>query len=128
MEKKIKIKITSISTENPVNVIKGVGSYREKDGKVLITHTDGENNKTSMIITEGRVLLIRRSPFYTLKIPVEPQEKLLGLMGEENTFTVIGKTAEFQKNDKYGRVYLEYTLPDLAEKSTDFKIEAEFSF
>ena len=128
MEKKIKIKITSISTDNPVNVIKGVGSYREKDGKVLITHTDDEGNKTSMIITEGKILLIRRSPIYTLKVPVKPQEELLGLMGEESTFTVIGKVAEFEKNDKRGRVHLEYTLPDLAEKSTDFKIEAEFSF
>lgn len=128
MEKKIKIKITSLSTGNPVNVIKGEGIFREKDGRVLITHTDGESNKTSMIITDGKILLIRRSPFYTLKIPVKSGEKLLGIMGEESTFTVNGKTADYKIDNKCGRVYLEYTLPDLSDEVTDFKVEAEFEF
>lgn len=128
MEKKIKFKLTTISTDNPVNVIKGEGVYREKDGRVLITHVDKEENKTSMIITEGKVLLIRRSPLYQLKIPVRAGEELLGIMGEESTFTVIGKIMEFEKDNKRGRVYLEYNLPDLSEKPTDFRVEAEFEF
>lgn len=128
MEKKIKIKITSLSTDNPVNVIKGEGTYREQGGKVLITHTDDDSNKTSMIITKERIMLIRRSPLYTLKIPVIKGKKLSGIMGEESIFTVIGKEAEFERNNKEGRAYIEYTLPDLSEKSTNFKIEAEFEF
>ena len=127
MEKKVKLKITSISTGNPVNVIKGVGTFKEKDGRVLITHTD-EENKTSMIITEDKILLIRRSPLYQLKIPVRANEKTLGIMGEENTFTVLCKVAEYKCDKNRGRVYLEYTLPDLSDEPTDFKVEAEFEF
>ncbi len=128
MEKKIRLKITSISTGNPVNVIKGEGAFREKDGRVLITHSDNEGNKTSMIITEDKILLIRRSPYYELKVPVRAGEKSQGIMGEENTFTVLGKTALFKHDNKRGRVYLEYTLPDLSDESTDFKVELEFEF
>lgn len=128
MEKKIKLKITTISTGNPVSVIKGEGTYREKDGRVLITQIDGENNKTAFIITEEKIMLIRRSPYYQLKIPVKANEETNGIMGEENIFTVLGKTALFEKSKKSGRAYLEYTLPDLSDESADFKVELEFEF
>lgn len=128
MENKIKLKLTTISSANPVNVIKGEGIFREKDGKVLITHTDDEQNKTSFIITEDKIILSRKSPFYELKMPVKQNETLLGMMGDEATFSVIGKVAEYSIDNKRGRVYLEYTLPDLSEQSTDFKVELEFEF
>ena len=128
MENRIKLKITTISSSNPVNVIKGEGVFRQKDGKTLVTHQDSDGNKTSFIITDGRILLTRKSPFYQLKIPVTKGEKLHGIMGEESVFTVIGKEACFEVDKKCGRIYVEYTLPDLSDEVTDFKIDAEFEF
>lgn len=128
MEKKIKLKLTTISSTNPVNVIKGEGFFREMNGKILITHTDSEQTKTSFIITDEKIILSRKSPFYELKMPVKQNETLLGIMGDEATFSVVGKQAEYEFNNKYGKVYLEYTLPDLSEQSTDFKVDLEFEF
>ena len=128
MEKKIKLKLTTISSANPVNVIKGEGFFREKDGKILITHIDNEQNKTSIIITDEKIILTRKSPFYELKMPVKEGETLLGIMGDESTFSVVGKVAKYNIENKHGSIYLEYTLPDLSEQSTDFKIDLEFEF
>ena len=128
MEKKIKLKLTTISTANPVNVIKGEGFFKEKDGKILITHTDEEQNKTAIMIVDDKITLSRKSQFYELKMPVKENETLLGIMGDENTFSVVGKVAKYEFGDKFGNVYLEYTLPDLSEESTDFKIDLEFEF
>ena len=128
MENKIKLKLTTISSASPVNVIKGEGVFRKKDEKILISHIDDEQNKTSLIITEDKIMLSRKSPFYELKMPVKQGETLLGIMGDEATFSVIGKVAEYSIDKKRGRVYLEYTLPDLSEQSTDFKVELEFEF
>ena len=128
MEKKIKLKLTTISSANPVNVIKGEGIFRENNGKILITHIDEEQNKTSFIITDEKIILSRKSPFYELKMPVKQGETLLGIMGDETTFSVVGTKAEYEINERQGNVYLEYTLPDLSEQSTDFKIDLEFEF
>ena len=128
MEKKIKLKLTTISSANPVSVIKGEGFFKEKNGKILITHTDENENKTSIMITDEKIILSRKSPFYELNMPVKQGETLLGIMGDETTFSVVGIKAEYEINNKYGNVYLEYTLPDLAEQSTDFKIDLEFEF
>ena len=128
MEKKIKSKLTTISSANPVNVIKGEGIFRENNGKILITYIDEEQNKTSFIITDEKIILSRKSPFYELKMPVKQGETLLGIMGDESTFSVVGKLAEYNIESKRGSVYLEYTLPDLSEQSTDFKIDLEFEF
>ena len=128
MEKKIKLKITTISSNNPVNVLKGEGVYYEKDGKILIKHIDKEGNMTSMIITDEKILLSRKSQYYQRKIPIRENEKTLGIMGEESTFTVLGKTACFHKDEKRGSVKLEYTLPDLSDEVTHFNIDAEFEF
>lgn len=129
MEKNnIKIKITTVSSNNPVNVIKGSGVLREGNGKSLLTHTDNENTKTSVIITDDKVLLCRSSNLYSLKIPVKQGETLLGIMGEESTFTVIGKTAEYTRDNKGGNIEIEYTLPDLADEALDFKVTIDFKF
>ena len=128
MEKRIKLKLTTISSANPVNVIKGEGLFKQKDAKILITHTDDEQNRTSFIIVDDKITLTRKSPFYELKMPVKQGETLLGIMGEESTFSVIGKGVSYDIQNKHGRVYLEYTLPDLSEQSTDFKVELEFEF
>ena len=128
MEKKIKLKLTTNSSANPVNVIKGEGFFKEKDGKILITHTDENENKTSIMITDEKIILSRKSPFYELKMPVKKGETLLGIMGDETTFSVVGTKAEYEINERQGNVYLEYTLPDLSEQSTDFKIDLEFEF
>ncbi|MGN0174075.1 MAG: hypothetical protein ACI39F_06510 [Acutalibacteraceae bacterium] len=129
MEKNnIKIKITTVSSNNPVNVIKGSGVLREGNGKSLLTHTDNENTKTSVIITEDKVLLCRSSNLYSLKIPVKQGETLLGIMGEESTFTVIGKTAEYTRDNKGGNIEIEYNLPDLADEALDFKVTIDFKF
>ena len=129
MEKQtVKLKITTISTGNPVNVIKGTGYFREKDGRILITHTDNKNVKTAFMITNDRITLSRSAELYSLKVPVKSGEALLGIMGEENTFSVIGKTAEYERFKTGGKIFLEYTLPDLSDISMDFKVEAEFSF
>lgn len=128
MEKKIKLKLTTISSASPVNVIKGEGVFKEKDGKILITHIDKSENKTSIMITDEKIILSRKSPFYELKMPVKQGETLLGIMGDETTFSVVGTKAEYETNERQGNVYLEYTLPDLSEQSTDFKIDLEFEF
>ena len=128
MEKKIRIKITTVSSSNPVSVLKGEGSFRSKDNKTLITHTDKDNSKTSVIITDGKILLSRKAELYSLKIPVRSEQETLGIMGEENTFKVIGKTSSYEVDNFGGRVYLEYTLPDLSDEPTDFKIDIEFKF
>ncbi len=126
--KKIKLKITTISSSNPVSVIKGEGSFKRKDEKTLITFTDSENVKTSFIITENRIMLSRTSSLYSLKIPVSQGEKMLGIMGEENTFTVIGKKAEFLTHKTGGSLSAHYCLPDLSDEPTDFEVEVEFTF
>ena len=129
MEKNnIKIKITTVSSNNPVNVIKGSGVLREGNGKSLLTHTDNENTKTSVIITDDKVLLCRSSNLYSLKIPVKQGETLLGIMGEESTFTVIGKTAEYTRDNKGGNIEIEYTLPDLSDEALNFKVTIDFKF
>ena len=126
--KKIKLKITTISSTSPVSVIKGEGFFRNKDGRTLITFTDSEDIKTSFIITENRIMLFRTSSLYTLKIPVVKGEKLLGIMGKENTFTVIGKKAEFFTHKTGGNISAHYNLPDLSDEPTDFEVEVEFTF
>ena len=129
MEKNnIKIKITTVSSNNPVNVIKGSGVLREGNGKSLLTHTDNENTKTSVIITDDKVLLCRSSNLYSLKIPVKQGETLLGIMGEESTFTVIGKTTEYARDNKGGNIEIEYTLPDLSDEALNFKVTIDFKF
>lgn len=129
MEKNnIKIKITTISTGNPVSVIKGNGVFREKNGKVLINHIDEENNKTAVIITDEKMLLSRSSEMYSYKIPIKAGETLQGLIGEEQTFTVVGKHSAFNKHKKGGNIEIEYTLPDLADESMDFKVNIDFEY
>ena len=127
-DKKIKIKITTISTCNPVSVIKAVGSFRSKDGKTLISCVDNEGVKTSFIITDSGISLSRSSQMYSLKIPVRAEQITKGMMGDENTFEVIGKVAEFTCSKADARVYLEYNLPDLSDEPMDFKVEAEIQF
>lgn len=126
--KKIKLKITTISSSSPVSVLKGEGVFKSKDGRTLITFTDSEQTKTSFIITENKIMLSRQSSIYSLKIPVVENEKLLGIMGEENTFTVIGKKAEFITHKSGGNISAHYHLPDLSDEPTDFEVEVEFTF
>ena len=127
-DKRIKIKITTISTGNPVSDIKEEGTFRSKDGKTLISCVDKEGVKTSFIITDSGISLSRSSQMYSLKIPVREEQITKGMMGDENTFEVIGKTVEFSCFSKGARVYLEYNLPDLSDTPMDFKVEAEIQF
>lgn len=129
MEKrKVRIKITTVSTGNPVNVIKGEGFFQSQDKKALLSLTHNDGSKTAFIITENRILLSRTADVYSFKIPVTAEEKTLGITGEESTFTVLGKKAEFETSKKGGRISVHYTLPDLSDTPGEFKVETEFEF
>lgn len=126
--RKVKIKITTLSTGNPVSVIKGEGGFRSQSGKALLSLTHDDGSKTAFIITENRILLSRTADVYSFKIPITAGEKTNGITGEESTFTVLGKVAEFETDNKGGRIFVNYTLPDLSDTPTEFKVDTEFEF
>lgn len=126
--RKVKIKITTLSTGNPISVIKGEGSFRSKESKALLSLTHDDGSKTAFIITDNRILLSRTADVYSFKIPITAGEKTNGITGEESTFTVLGKVTEFETDNKGGRVFVSYTLPNLTDTPTEFKVEGEFKF